>query len=869
MIGAQLIRSIFCLTAAAALVSSALGQVSQEKVFVEVRAASLSLREIEMIRRGEENYLPAVELFNFLGIKATFDTSGTRISGFFKNPDSAYVIDLTLATATYRKRTVSFTERDYLSADRKLYLNLNFFKTLFNVEMAYLPRRLQVQVKNALEIPTIVVGRRLRGIENRIQYKKIPKADYVIGRDFKFIAGGLINWSTIGRFSKTEYLGSRNNLNFGVKTMGGDFTGRFLAQLSPGRHTTTFRGNLRYPFFSSPLLRQIIIGDHLSLGVTTQEVTGVEITNRPAALRRLFTREVFRGNVDPNMEVTFAGGIGEAMLERTDETGAYQFDVPVLYGNGLLEVHGYDSWGQERTLRYRMNIPRSLIPPGEFEYSISAGKNRQRSNSPFTTASSFSWGLSREITVGSEFAYYDVSAGQQFFPGLTSTARLLRNLILQANFFPHAYGSGTLTWEFPSSARLAISETRYPGASSFNPSRIINNLGFSGSVPIFSRGNSSLLLDASIDRTAYADRRVDDIQASVNTVIGTFSPSWSSRYVSVHEYGNGTATQVKQSVAALGFLMPAGLNVRTDLTYNHLTSQVEAYSLIGVKRFESGFTFAFSYFRLSNPSSYTAGLRLTYYFPFARAQAGVSSFGSNRYEYVASASGNINFDLGGPQLSFSDSRGNTVGNSGFIIRPFLDENGNGKKDKEEQVVTQGRAYYSNLTVGGLVSSYPLNRANRNRIFSYEDYAIFLDPESLENPNWIPEYTAIRAIAEPNYFRRIDIPIVSGGIVRGSVFISEKAPRAAEGYTVTITTLKTAGAAEQSRRAGWTKSVTTFSTGEFEFLGVPPGRYLIALDPAQLTTLQYASQPVRREFEILVKPDGDIVNDQNFALVPKQ
>jgi hypothetical protein len=311
MIGAQPIRCFlpFLLVTTAVLAAAAVAQVSQEKVIVEVKAANLSLREIDMIVRGEENYLPAIELFNFLGIKSSFDSAGTRISGFFKNSDSTYLIDFKEGEATYRKKTIPITDRDHFTADRRLYLNLNVFKNLFNVELIYLPRRLQVLVKNALEIPAIVVGRRLRALENRIQFKKTPEADFTLGRDFKFLAGGLINWSTFGRFSRTNYLGSRNTLNFGVKALGGDITGRYLAVLSPGKHTTSFRGNYRYPFFGGPLLRQIIIGDLLSVGVTTQEITGVEITNRPAAIRRLFTREVFRGNVDPNMAVTFSGGI--------------------------------------------------------------------------------------------------------------------------------------------------------------------------------------------------------------------------------------------------------------------------------------------------------------------------------------------------------------------------------------------------------------------------------------------------------------------------------------------------------------------------------------------------------------------------------
>lgn len=48
----------------------------------------------------------------------------------------------------------------------------------------------------------------------------------------------------------------------------------------------------------------------------------------------------------------------------------YQFNLPIIYGEGNMEIHAYDPWGQERVLRYRLNVPRTLLPPGDIEYSL-------------------------------------------------------------------------------------------------------------------------------------------------------------------------------------------------------------------------------------------------------------------------------------------------------------------------------------------------------------------------------------------------------------------------------------------------------------------------------------------------------------------
>ena len=74
---------------------------------------------------------------------------------------------------------------------------------------------------------------------------------------------------------------------------------------------------------------------------------------------------------------------------------------------------------------------------------------------------------------------------------------------------------------------------------------------------------------------------------------------------------------------------------------------------------------------------------------------------------------------------------------------------------------------------------------------------------------------------------------------------------------------------EKKYPSFVKTASTFSTGEFEFLAIPPGSYVLSLDASQISGLAFASKPEKREIEIVMKPDGDIINDLNFTLIPKK
>ena len=62
------------------------------------------------------------------------------------------------------------------------------------------------------------------------------------------------------------------------------------------------------------------------------------------------------------------------------------------------------------------------------------------------------------------------------------------------------------------------------------------------------------------------------------------------------------------------------------------------------------------------------------------------------------------------------------------------------------------------------------------------------------------------------------------------------------------------------------SAITYSTGEFEFIAVPPGKYIVAMNERLITDLGYKTAQISLDVEVQVKPEGDEINGVNFFLV---
>jgi hypothetical protein len=193
-----------------------------------------------------------------------------------------------------------------------------------------------------------------------------------------------------------------------------------------------------------------------------------------------------------------------------------------------------------------------------------------------------------------------------------------------------------------------------------------------------------------------------------------------------------------------------------------------------------------------------------------------------------------------------------VGKGGLLIEPYLDLNGNGRRDAGEPRVA-GLAIRIN---GGIVKNEAADTTIRvSELEAYASYILHLDA-SFENIAWNIRNKTIRVIIDPNQFKVLEVPVVIDGEVMGMVYLKEDSGRRPQGRIVVYFYRSDYSLAGQ---------VVTETDGSFDFTGLPPGAYTAQINTGQLDKLQMICRPRNLPFTILAKKNGDVAEGLQFVL----
>jgi hypothetical protein len=291
--------------------------------------------------------------------------------------------------------------------------------------------------------------------------------------------------------------------------------------------------------------------------------------------------------------------------------------------------------------------------------------------------------------------------------------------------------------------------------------------------------------------------------------------------------------------------------------YSHTTHELYTLRFDALKTFAQRIYIHVSYDGFLPVPSSTINISLRYIFPFLDVNAGLTRTEAST-TYNLRLSGSAQFDIARNSYSLSYLPVRTTF-GGFTLRPYIDANNNNVRDAGETLVTSGRVYVQNNTLGLSATPLPVNSFSTNRLPAYQEFSISLDAQSLEDPMLVPKYGTIGVTTESNYIKDIDIPIVYSGVVRGSV--TDEAGLPLEGINIVLTPV----AARGGETAKFAKRTSTFSTGEFEFISLRPGDYTVEVEPTQLATSGLHAVPDKRNVTLVAKPSGDVVDGVSFKL----
>jgi hypothetical protein len=404
------------------LYSQDLPEYDEISVFLDI--PGIGGTEIDALIKAEELYLPVIDLFDFLKIRNVPSTGLETISGFFVNPDAAYVIDRTKNQIVYQDKTFNIEEGDLIRTESSLYLKSFYYGKVFGLDCKFSFRALSVTITSKLELPLIREMKQEEMRRNIARLKGDVQADTTIGRTYPFFRFGMADWSAVSSQEINGKSDTRLNLSLGSMIAGGETTASLYYNSSDPLTEKQQYYLWRYVNNDFAPLRQVLAGKIQTNAISSiyNPVIGVQLTNTPTTYRRSFGTYTLSDKTEPGWVVELY--VNNVLVDyvKADASGFFNFEVPLVYGNSLVKLKFFGPWGEERTREQNISIPYNFLPEKTLEYTLSAGIVEDTLGSRFSKTS-INYGATKSLTVGGGAEYLSSVTSQPLMPYLNASYR--------------------------------------------------------------------------------------------------------------------------------------------------------------------------------------------------------------------------------------------------------------------------------------------------------------------------------------------------------------------------------------------------------------------------------------------------------------
>lgn len=799
--------------------------------------------DIPAVIRDETVYLPVVDIFSFLKIKNNPSAQLDSVSGFFINQEATYLIDRINKKITYQGRVHDLKNDDIIKTETNMYLRSPLFGQIFGLDCVFSFRSLSVMLNTKLELPIIREMRQEQMRSNISKLKGEVKTDTTIGRKYPALHFGMADWSVISTQQLQGRIDTRLNLALGGVIAGGE--ANVLLNYNNNSPFTEKQQQYLWRFVNNdrPVLRQIMAGK-IYTQVTSSiydPIVGVQFTNTPTTYRRSFGTYTLSDITEPNWTVELY--VNNVLVDymKADASGFYKFEVPLVYGNSAVKLRFFGPWGEERIKEENISIPFNFLPPKELEYSISAGIVEDSLGSRFSRAN-LNYGINRRMTVGGGVEYLSSVMTGNTMPYLSASLRLMSGLLVSTEYTYGVRTKGLLSYRFPSNLQFELNYTKYDKGQKAIIYNYLEERKAVISIPIrgkkfaaYSRFTLNQIVLPSLKNTN-AEMLWSGSVYGVSTNFTTYGlfTDLSNPYV----YSN----------ISLAFRLPARITLTPQVQYEYNRSQlISARTNLEKPMFKRGYlNMSYEQNFRSNTRSIEVGFR----YDLSFAQTGFSVRNTNdQTTLVESARGSLLYDRKTRYLGKNNRT--SVGKGAITLLPFLDVDGNGKRDKGEP---RADGLQFRINGGTIVRNDKDTTIRILDLTPYTSYLLELDKNSFDNISWQMHNLTMKVMIDPNQFKNIEVPISVMGEATGTVSTGERGQG-----RILVCFYRTDG----SRAA----RVLTESDGYYSYLGLKPGQYTVRVDEEQLKKINLVSEPELIPINISHSFDGDIVESLDFKLSP--
>lgn len=811
-----------------------------EEIPVFLNVQRVGAAEIQALIRGEQVWLPVAGLFNFLKIRYEVSKDGDSVSGTFISPSSSYVIDQKNHRIIYGDQRYDLKPEDLVKTESGIYLQSDFFGKIFGLNCLFTFRNLSVVLSTDLELPVLREIRQEQMRNNLNQLSGVFKADTTIRRNYPLFYFGTADYAALSSAgNKGTPQDARVSLGLGGMIAGGETNVILNYHNNEG-----FSGRQQYYLWryvdnDLPYAKQFLAGKIQTQSIASiySPVIGVQVTNAPTTYRRSFGTYTLSNRTEPNWMIElYVNGVLINYV-KADAAGFYTFNVPLVYGNTTIKLRFYGPYGEERSTEQHINIPFNFLPKNEFEYTASSGILEDRGHARFVRLST-NYGLNPNITIGGGVEYLSSITSGTKIPFVNASVRLLPNLLFSGEYDHDVRYRALLSYNLPSGLQIEASNTWYKKGQTAINNTFVEDRKATLSFPFRGRRFSAYT------RLSVAQILLENTQYTLanwmfSTLLGKVNLSATTYSIFLKDSDPYIYTNYSASVRAFKNIL-----ITQQLQYEYLDKK-----LIGLRTELEKRVFKTGYLNLSyekNFGSDISNIELGLRYDFSFAQTRVSVRRSNDViRTMQGVSGSLIHDGKSGFTNFNNYT--SVGKGAVLLIPFLDLNGNNRRDKSEP---KAHGLKIKINGGRIKQSVKDTTIQITDLEAYTTYHIELDGSAFDRLAWKFPKKNYSVIIDPNFVKNVEVPISVFGEASGRVILKDGAEDAGQGNVI----LNFYN--ERKMLIGHTVSEVD---GYFSYLGLLPGKYLVRMDSVQLRRLELKGETPAIPFVILRNIEGDLVN----------
>jgi hypothetical protein len=832
-----------------------------EEVVLSFNHPAIGQYYISAVYSDNSFYLPSMELFNLLYVHYEKGSTGQSLQGTWTGADITWEINANTLKASIGKEHFDLTTGDFRIGELELYLSPALFERMFGLRFTINMSALSMSLESDKILP-VEEKKQHEQLRKDLELRRTGEKDFPLlyPRNRRIFSAGMADYN-LNLNADNNGFSANYTITGGLEMLGGDVQGTAYGAIGKTAiPLTTGNLNWRYALNENPFLTSVTIGQIRTSSLLGQSIIGGAISNDPIEPRKVYNTYSIEGSTIPDSEVELYINNQLTSFTRADELGYYRFNFSLTYGTVRINLRIYTPTGEIITEERQMQIPFTFLPKGVISYNMQGGAIDDGINDLGLSRNALhgdvAWGLSNTMTVkaGADFLSYQL---KPLYYGSLSY-RLFDQYLLNLDLAPHAFYRATASVTYGSGRSFNLIYTRFGNDSIYNPHLARQEFDASVYVPFRALGlQSGFRLTGEqymMDSTGQTNYNLD-----FNTRIGRFNIR-TNYHDQLHTgkektyFANGLIT----GAVTYTFSRTPGLPVLVKGMFLRAQAQ---YDVHNKKMIIAGLQFSRTVMRRAR-----LNVNIDYYLrtSSARVQAGftldlnsVRSYtlytGSGKeYAFQQTLNGSVGLDAASAKLSASSRQ--QVGKAAVSVLMFIDSNQNRRYDKGEEKV-QARA----LRLGES-ATLDLGRDSILRftqLQSYWKYNAEVVQSLLPSPSLAPLMSEFSFVADPNRYKRIEIPLYRTGVIEGRITLRKDSSDSGLG-----------GVRLQLKGVDRTyeETIRTFADGGFYAMNLLPGKYTLEIDPAQLTFLNAVSQPVRVEFEVKALAEGDYIENLNILLL---